>query len=87
MATNSELVGKLYRLTELVVGSNMKLVRDVNRAAVHLLEYDGDLANASREDLLKIRGITTSSVEYVRRVFAGENIEEIAREPVPWKKS
>jgi len=78
MSTNSDLVERIFQF-RLVAGKRDGLIAaHIDRALIHLLEYEHDLSKANRQELLAIKGVAITTVDYIQRVIAGEDIIEIA---------
>jgi len=75
MATNQESIQRVHEFGQAAHRKDGALAARVSDVLVPLLEYEGDLQYITREELLDIRGIGESSVEYFLRVLQGEDID------------
>jgi len=77
---NKSLVEKVYNFQERIKNKNITLASSITKAILPLLEYKRRLEQASKEDLLRLKDIGSSSVDYLLRIFKGENIESIVND-------
>jgi len=77
---NKDFVEKVYIFQEKIKSKNRALASSFDRTFLDMLEYKGLLCCASRDDLLKIRGVGHKNVDYLLRIFKGENIESIVKD-------
>ncbi len=76
--TNQEIIEKIYKLQLLLKGKNALIANALENATIPLIEYEKELKSASREDILKIRGIGEASVSLIMQVIEGKHVYEIA---------
>ncbi len=85
--TNQEIIGKIYRLQLLLKGKNAPIANALEKATIPLLEHEGALYSASREDLLKIKGVGEATVDLILQIIQGRHVYEVAASvPKPKKK-
>ena len=84
MTTNRQFVERVYEFTQALRRKSPMLVPHLNNAIISLLEYEDSLASASRRDLMGLRGINGRNVDYLLRIFRGENVSGIA-DDVPYR--
>lgn len=85
---NQKIIEKSYILQMHLREKNPVLANALERATIPLLEYEKPLANASRQDLLRIKGIGTVSTDLLMRIIAGEHVYQIFRSvPVQRKRN
>jgi len=83
---NSTIIEKVYKLQLALKQKNAMIANALEKATIPLIEYDKPLESASREDLLKIKGIGTGTVEHIIKIIEGDNIHNIVKEtPAPKK--
>jgi hypothetical protein len=76
--TNQEIIAKIYKLQLLLKGKNAPIANALERATIPLIEHEGALATASREEVMKIRGIGDATVGLIMQVIEGKHVYEIA---------
>lgn len=84
MKTNNELVAEIYELGLAVAKRNSTMGSNIAKVIIPLLKYDGDLNEATKEDLLLVKGLGETTVGYISRVLGGEDIALIVAD-VPKK--
>ncbi len=77
--SNKELVARVSEFQVLVEGKNTGLSRSLEDAIIPLLECDLDLNGVSRDYLARITGRSDRTVDYLLRIFNGEDINEILK--------
>ena len=77
MSTNQDLVERVREFADKVRNKNPHLALNVGNAITPLQEYQQPLQEANREQLLKLKRVGPSNVDYLLRVFSGEEIKKI----------
>ena len=75
---NQEIIEKIYKLQLLLRDKNALIANALEKATIPLIEYEKELKSASRQDLLKIKGIGEASASLVMQVIEGKHVYEIA---------
>lgn len=74
---NKLIVERIFAFAIAVRGRNDAIALALQRATIPLLEYGGPLISASRDDLLGIAGIGPTTVQFIQRIIAGEDIDAV----------
>ena len=77
---NRSLVEEVYNFQKGIKNKNPILALSISNTFLPLLEYRRHLEQASKEDLLSLKGIGHSSVDYLLRIFKREDIESIVND-------
>ena len=75
---NQEIIEKIYKLQLLLKGKNAPIANALERATIPLIEYENQLETASREDVMKIKGIGNVTVNLIMQVIEGRHVYDIA---------
>ena len=85
--TNQEIIEKIYKLQLLLKSKNAPIANALERSNIPLIEYEDQLQSASKEDILKIRGIGMVTADLIMQVISGKHVYDIAASiPKPKKK-
>ncbi len=82
MGDNHSIIERLFRFSKAVQSKNDAIATALIRAAIPLLEYKKSLVDATREQLLSIKGVGPKTIEYIEQIIAGDEIETVL-EKVP----
>ena len=77
MVTNQDLVVKVNEFMEEVKRKNGLLAANVGTAILSMLEYERPLQYATRDQLLALKGIGPSNVDYLLRILRGEEAKSV----------
>lgn len=86
MMDNQAIIEKLFKIQQAVKPKNPAVASALERATIPLLEYEGKLAEASRSELLKIRGIGSQMVDILLKVINGATQFEVVSQITQAKK-
>ena len=83
---NSTIIEKIYKLQLAVRSKNAMIANALEKATIPLLEYNKPLKDATKNELIKIKGVGASSAEQILKIINGDNIHNIVKEiPEPKK--
>ena len=83
---NQAIIEKIYKLHLAIRTKNAMIANALEKATIPLLEYKKPLKDATKSELIKIKGIGSSSAEQIMKIINGDNIHNIVKEaPVPKK--
>ena len=74
---NKTIIERIFAFGTAVRGKNDAIAAALQRATITLLEYTRPLAEASRDELLDIKGIGPATAEYIHRIITGEDIDSV----------
>ncbi len=80
MATNNDLVEKIHKFGIGAKKRNCYVGNSIEHAILALLQYEGTLEGATKEDISKIKGVGPKAVPYISRIISGESIKEVLEE-------
>ncbi|HIH18030.1 MAG TPA: hypothetical protein HA282_03370 [Nanoarchaeota archaeon] len=80
MAANESLVEKIHQFGVEAMKRNSAIGSSISHAVIGLLQYDGTLEGATKEDISNIRGVGPKAVPYISRIISGEDIKNILGE-------
>jgi len=83
---NQAIIEKFFKVQVAVKSKNAATASAIERATIPLLEYDGQLALATRTELLKIKGIGQQSVDILLKIIDGATQYEIVSQIAATKK-
>lgn len=87
-SNNTTLVERVVHFQTAVRRKNRSLASNLARTFLPLLEYNKPLESAARKELLGINGIVPKNVDYLLRIFQGEDIESVVNDvPEVWNIS
>ena len=82
---NKTIIEKIYKLQMAIRAKNAMIANALEKATIPLLEYEKPLKDATKSELVKIKGIGLSSAEQILKIIHGDNIHNIVKE-VPIQK-
>ena len=83
---NQAIIEKIYKLQLAIRAKNAMIANALEKATIPLLEYKKPLKDATKSELIKIKGIGSSSADQILKIISGDNIHNIVKEaPVPKK--
>ena len=83
---NSTIIEKIYKLQLAIRPKNAMIANALEKATIPLLEYKKPLKDATKSELIKIKGIGSSSADQILKIISGDNIHNIVKEvPLPKK--
>ncbi len=74
---NKSIVAKIYEFRLAVQGKNPSISGNIHNSIISFLEYPSDLSKATKNDLLKIKGLRRDAADYVKRILSGEEIDSV----------
>ena len=83
---NKTIIEKIFKLQQAIRAKNAMIANALEKATIPLLEYEKPLKDATKNELIKIQGIGSSSAEQILKIINGDNIHNIVKEaPLPKK--
>ena len=83
---NKTIIEKIYKLHLAIRPKNAMIANALEKATIPLLEYEKPLKDATKTELIKIKGIGPSSADQILKIINGDNIHNIVKEvPLPKK--
>jgi len=83
---NKTIIEKVYKLQLAIRKKNAMIANALEKATIPLIEYNKPLQNATKTELIKIKGIGKSSADQIIKIINGDNIHNIVKElPAPKK--
>ena len=83
---NQAIIEKLFKIQQAVRTKNPAAASAIERAIIPLLEHDAQLAEASRAELLKIKGIGMHNVDILLKIINGATLYEVVSNVTATKK-
>lgn len=83
---NQQIIEKLFKVQQAAKAKNPAIASAIELATIPLLEYEGKLAELSRGELLKIKGIGSQSVDILLKIINGASQYEVVSAITPKKK-
>jgi 3-methyladenine DNA glycosylase/8-oxoguanine DNA glycosylase len=83
---NQMIIEKLFKVQIALKLKNAAAASAIERATIPLLEYDAPLADLSRSELIKIKGIGTQTAELILKIVQGATQYEIVSTVAKTKK-
>ena len=77
--TNQEIIEKIYRVQMAAKAKNPQVANAIEKATLHLLEYQGEIENASKSELLAVKGVGKGIVDYIIMAAEGKSRYEILK--------
>ena len=83
MQANNDLIERVYKFGVEVKKRNYVIANSIDKTVIPLLEYEGSLADATKEEVAGMKGVGPKAAYYISRILSGENVEKILEE-VPY---
>lgn len=83
---NHDIIEKLFKVQQAVKLKNAAVASAIERAMIPLLEFEGNLSEATRSELLKIKGIGSQSADILLKIINGATQFEVISQITPAKK-
>ena len=83
---NQAIIEKIYKLQLAIRAKNAMIANALEKATIPLLQYEKPLKDATKSELIKIKGIGSSSAEQIMKIISGDNIHNIVKEVSIQKK-
>ena len=80
MQENNNLIERIYKFAQEVKKRNTTVANSVDRTIPALLEYQGILQGATKEQILEIKGVGPKAAYYIERLASGESVEKLLEE-------